>query len=282
MVQAGQTSVCYDADFYPFGGERGVVSTCTQNYKFEGKERDTETGNDDFGARYYTSRLGRWLSADWSSVPVPVPYANLTNPQTLNLYAMVSDNPETFADLDGHCGDNCDGQPRTDPSGSGKKVCDLKTDKCNDPTTKNVNGHDQDQAQQQSGRQFSPTDPTSLRKGKTEAGPNGGIIQDYQVVDAHGHPVRKVSVQEHVKVLVHENVNGVPNPNPVYYPTGEVRDEIGPTSPPSTNTQHEFLKTEQTFTAYKNGHAYPLTTVINQYVDVNKGRVTAETVVVVP
>ncbi|HKV03493.1 MAG TPA: hypothetical protein VJO53_00140 [Candidatus Acidoferrales bacterium] len=46
--------------------------------------------------------LGRWLSADWSAVPAPVPYANLTNPQTLNLYAMVSDNPETFADLDGH------------------------------------------------------------------------------------------------------------------------------------------------------------------------------------
>ncbi len=32
-----------------------------------------------------------------------MPYANLSNPQTLNLYAMVSDNPETFADLDGHC-----------------------------------------------------------------------------------------------------------------------------------------------------------------------------------
>jgi len=31
-----------------------------------------------------------------------VPYANLSNPQTLNLYAMVADNPETFADLDGH------------------------------------------------------------------------------------------------------------------------------------------------------------------------------------
>jgi hypothetical protein len=31
-----------------------------------------------------------------------VPYANLTNPQTLNLYAMVGDNPESFADLDGH------------------------------------------------------------------------------------------------------------------------------------------------------------------------------------
>ena len=48
-----------NGDFYPFGGERIVTNTCTQNYKFEGKERDTETGNDDFGARYYTSRLGR-------------------------------------------------------------------------------------------------------------------------------------------------------------------------------------------------------------------------------
>ena len=102
MVQAGQTSVCFDADFLPFGYEKDVTTTCSQNYKFEGKERDTETGNDDFGARYYTFRLGRWLSADWSSVPAPVPYANLTNPQTLNLYAMVSDNPESFADLTGH------------------------------------------------------------------------------------------------------------------------------------------------------------------------------------
>lgn len=111
MVQAGATSVCYDAAFYPFGGERDITNTCTQNYKFEGKIRDPETGDDDFGARYYTSRLGRWLSADWSSVPVPVPYANLTNPQTLNLYAMVSDNPETFADLDGHCGVITPGAP---------------------------------------------------------------------------------------------------------------------------------------------------------------------------
>ncbi|MGB7280937.1 MAG: RHS repeat-associated core domain-containing protein [Candidatus Acidiferrum sp.] len=96
-------TLCYDADFDPYGGEHPYTNTCSQNYKFEGKERDTETGNDDFGARYYTSRFGRWLSSDWSSTPVPVPYANLTNPQTLNLYAMVSDGPESFADLDGHC-----------------------------------------------------------------------------------------------------------------------------------------------------------------------------------
>jgi RHS repeat-associated protein len=94
--------VCYDADFYPYGGERSYTNTCPQNYKFEGKERDTETGNDDFGARYYSNRFGRWLSADWSAIPAPIPYANLTNPQTLNLYSMVSDDPESFADLDGH------------------------------------------------------------------------------------------------------------------------------------------------------------------------------------
>lgn len=96
--------LCYDADFYPYGGERPYTNTCSPVYKFEGKERDTETGNDDFGARYYSNRFGRWLSADWSSVPIAVPYANLTNPQTLNLYSMVHDDPESFADLDGHIG----------------------------------------------------------------------------------------------------------------------------------------------------------------------------------
>jgi RHS repeat-associated protein len=96
------TALCYDGDFTPYGGERSYTNSCAQNYKFEGKERDTETQNDDFGAREYSWRFGRWLSSDWSSTPEAVPYANLSNPQTLNLYAMVSDDPESFADLDGH------------------------------------------------------------------------------------------------------------------------------------------------------------------------------------
>jgi len=103
-LPAGSTTptLCYDADFYPYGGEKDFTNTCAQNYKFDGKERDPETGNDYFGARYYSSAYGRFLSPDWSSVPAPVPYADLTNPQTLNLYAFVSDNPESFADLNGH------------------------------------------------------------------------------------------------------------------------------------------------------------------------------------
>jgi len=103
---ASTATLSFDADYYPFGREQRHTNSVTPNYQFEGKMRDAESGLDDFGARYYSSNLGRWLSADWSAVPVPVPYANLTNPQTLNLYAMVSDNPETFADLDGH--DCCD------------------------------------------------------------------------------------------------------------------------------------------------------------------------------
>ena len=95
-------TLCYDADFYPYGGEIDFTNTCAQNYKFDGKERDPETGNDYFGARFYSSAYGRFLSPDWSSIPAAVPYANLTNPQTLNLYAFVNDNPESFADLDGH------------------------------------------------------------------------------------------------------------------------------------------------------------------------------------
>jgi RHS repeat-associated protein len=106
-VPAGTTTptLCYDADFYPYGGETDFTNTCAQNYKFQGKERDTETSNDYFGARFYSSTYGRFLSPDWSSVLAPVPHANLTNPQTLNLYAFVNDNPESFADLDGHCGE---------------------------------------------------------------------------------------------------------------------------------------------------------------------------------
>ena len=46
MVQTGQTSPCYDADFYPFGGERAYTTTCTQNYKFTAKERDSESNLD--------------------------------------------------------------------------------------------------------------------------------------------------------------------------------------------------------------------------------------------
>jgi RHS repeat-associated protein len=69
---------------------------------FTGKERDTESGLDYFGARYYASAMGRFLSPDWSAKEEPVPYAKLDNPQTLNLYSYVQNNPLSRIDADGH------------------------------------------------------------------------------------------------------------------------------------------------------------------------------------
>ena len=95
-MQAGQTSLCYDGDFYPFGGERIVTNTCAQNYKFTGKERDLETGNDNFGARYVRSNLGRFMSPDSTG------YSSLANPQAWNLYAYTLNNPLKYIDPSGH------------------------------------------------------------------------------------------------------------------------------------------------------------------------------------
>jgi RHS repeat-associated protein len=69
---------------------------------FTGKERDTESGLDNFGARYYSSATGRFMSPDWSAKAEPVPYASLHNPQTLNLYGYVNNNPLSAIDESGH------------------------------------------------------------------------------------------------------------------------------------------------------------------------------------
>jgi len=54
--------------------------------------------------------MGRFLSPDWSAKAEPVPYAKLDNPQSLNLYSYVWNNPLSREDPDGHylCnGDQC-------------------------------------------------------------------------------------------------------------------------------------------------------------------------------
>jgi RHS repeat-associated protein len=93
----------------PFGDglscSGGSLQAPTEHH-FTGKERDAESGNDYFGARYYASSMGRWLSPDWSAKVMPVPYAKLDNPQSLNLYAYVGNNPMIRIDADGHCWPN--------------------------------------------------------------------------------------------------------------------------------------------------------------------------------
>ncbi len=91
-----------EQDFFPYGAIAYTSGSDPNHYKFTGKERDTESNLDTFGARYYTSNIGRFMTPDWAAKPVTVPYAKFGDPQTLNLYAMVANNPESFADLDGH------------------------------------------------------------------------------------------------------------------------------------------------------------------------------------
>ena len=69
---------------------------------FTGKTHDAESGLDYFGARYYSENDARFMSPDWSAKVEPVPYAKLDNPQSLNLYSYVLDNPLSGVDSNGH------------------------------------------------------------------------------------------------------------------------------------------------------------------------------------
>jgi RHS repeat-associated protein len=112
MVTDENHQVVERHDYMPFGDEilsgnagRGSLwglTTGVVDQKFTGKERDGESQLDYFGARYYGSALGRFTSPDWNEKPQPVPYADLSNPQTLNLYAYLLNNPLGHADIDGH------------------------------------------------------------------------------------------------------------------------------------------------------------------------------------
>ncbi len=85
-----------ESDYYPWGGELQLVNSDSNHYKFTGKERDSETGLDYFGARYYGNSLGRFLTPD--------PMGSLQpnkKPQTLNLYMYSLNNPVRFADDEG-------------------------------------------------------------------------------------------------------------------------------------------------------------------------------------
>ncbi len=64
--------------------------------RFTGKERDSESGLDNFGARYDSSSMGRFMSPDPSRNSI-----RLDNPQTWNRYSYVLNNPLELVDPSG-------------------------------------------------------------------------------------------------------------------------------------------------------------------------------------
>jgi len=86
----------YAAPHYePFGDIFSSEGTSPTHHKYTGQENDSETGLDFYNARYYDPTLGRFISQD-SIVP------SAMDPQALNRYAYVRNNPLTLVDPTGH------------------------------------------------------------------------------------------------------------------------------------------------------------------------------------
>ncbi len=76
---------------------QSTAGTDGNHYKFTGKEFDDESGLYNYGARYYGPAIGRFTSPD----PQGIALRHLLNPQKLNKYSYVLNNPESMFDPDG-------------------------------------------------------------------------------------------------------------------------------------------------------------------------------------
>ncbi len=81
--------------YYPYGASRTDSNPAIARHKYTGQEGDGETGLYYYGARYYDPSIGRFISAD-TIVPGPA------NPQALNRYSYVLNNPLLYTDPTGH------------------------------------------------------------------------------------------------------------------------------------------------------------------------------------
>jgi RHS repeat-associated protein len=95
--EAGQ--VMAETFYYPYGETRAARNAGAIHYGYTGKELDA-TGLHYFGARYYDSSIGRFLSAD--PLYVEQPQRALENPQFFNLYVYAHNSPLNYVDPDGH------------------------------------------------------------------------------------------------------------------------------------------------------------------------------------
>jgi len=89
--------------YKPYGEVRAGGSTLPTDRRYTGQRWEAGLGLYDYGARYYDPLLGRFVSAD-TVVPQP------GNPQDLNRYAYVRNNPLAYVDPSGHSGEPPDPQ----------------------------------------------------------------------------------------------------------------------------------------------------------------------------
>ena len=108
VVTDGTGAVKARHDYLPFGEEigsgkggrasvTGYAAVDSTRQRFTSKERDTESGLDYFLARYYSSAQGRFTSPD----PIPITPERQLDPQAINLYQYVRNNPLAYLDPTG-------------------------------------------------------------------------------------------------------------------------------------------------------------------------------------
>jgi RHS repeat-associated protein len=81
--------------YYPYGETRTESGSADIKHKYTGQELDNETGIYNYKARYYHPALARFISPD-TVVP------SNTDPQSLNRYSYVLNNPINLTDPSGH------------------------------------------------------------------------------------------------------------------------------------------------------------------------------------
>jgi RHS repeat-associated protein len=106
LITDGTGKVVSRHDYLPFGEEVPAGSAGRDaswgmglddvTQRFTAKERDSESGLDYFGARYYGSALGRFTSPDPSRLS-----AFIDSPQSWNMYSYGYNNPFSFIDKNG-------------------------------------------------------------------------------------------------------------------------------------------------------------------------------------
>ena len=94
---SGQVVESHDYDVFGQEENPQAGTQAPQPKRFAGKERDTETGWDYFGARYDGSKIGRFTTVD----PASTIKENVLDPQRWNRYAYARNNPLRYVDPDG-------------------------------------------------------------------------------------------------------------------------------------------------------------------------------------
>ncbi len=94
MVTDSNGNNVQDVSYYPYGKVNDNDGPFNSRYKFTGKELDDSTDLYFYEARYYDPNLGRFIQSD-SIVPDPF------NPQDLNRYSYVRNNPIIYTDPSG-------------------------------------------------------------------------------------------------------------------------------------------------------------------------------------